>query len=294
MRSIAVFPMLNFQLLKVGYCVHPEAIVHPGQPWRKKKFPAIIGLLKHPQEGYILFDTGYASQFHQATHSFPNRFYRWITPMHLRDNEKLHVQLNKLGISEAEIRYIFISHFHADHIAGLSDFTQAKFICSNAALKDFYARKGIQGLIKGYLPTLLPNNFSSRVIFIENLPKVTLNSTFAPFEIGYDLFTNKTHIAIALPGHAFGQFGLLYTSDKIKHFLIADACWTEKAYKQHIYPNKITNIIIANPVAYRETTMKLQQLALHNKNLNMYPSHCESSYVRWKKTIHNEISWPNS
>lgn len=35
--------------------------------WKQICFPATVGLLQHPELGYILFDTGYAEHFKEAT-----------------------------------------------------------------------------------------------------------------------------------------------------------------------------------------------------------------------------------
>jgi hypothetical protein len=137
---------VTIELLKVGHCFHPEAVVIRGGSWRAQQFPAIVALLKHPSQGYMLFDTGYAKHFIQATTPFPQRLYRWVTPMHLCDKENLLHQLAQRGIAPEDIKHIFISHFHADHIAGLLDFPQARYICSKVALQSVMQRSGIRGL----------------------------------------------------------------------------------------------------------------------------------------------------
>lgn len=39
----------------------------PKGSWKQICFPATVGLLHHPELGYILFDTGYAGYFKEAT-----------------------------------------------------------------------------------------------------------------------------------------------------------------------------------------------------------------------------------
>lgn len=116
---------LAFRLLKVDHCAHPECVVMRGGRWRSTLFPALCGLLAHPTRGWILFDTGYSSHFTQATAPFPERLYRWVTPLTLTPADTLLAQLARLGISADEIRYVIISHMHGDHIAGLKDFPNA-------------------------------------------------------------------------------------------------------------------------------------------------------------------------
>jgi len=57
---------------------------------------------------------GYADRFETATTPFPERFYRWLTPVTLKPEEALGVQLAGLGIAAGDVRHVVLSHFHAD------------------------------------------------------------------------------------------------------------------------------------------------------------------------------------
>lgn len=267
-----------FKLLKVGYCFHPEAMVAQGASWKATVFPSMVALIKHPTKGYILFDTGYANRFNDATQSFPERLYRWLTPMTLPSEENLLTQLQTMGIALDEINYVFISHFHADHIAGLIDFPNAHFVCSREGLQSFYQRKGVRGLIKGYLPALLPDDFENRVSFIEDKIAIPLAKPLLPFSCGYDLFNDGACIAIELPGHAYGHFGLLFHNNDLVNFLIGDACWTEDAYKLGVKPNPLTKLIMSDAEQYHMTLDKLASLYGQNQSIRLIPSHCKHAF----------------
>jgi len=272
---------MSLELLKVGHCFHPEAVVTRGGSWRAQQFPAIVGLLKHPTQGYMLFDTGYAKRFKLATQPFPERFYRWVTPMHLCDKENLLAQLAVRGIAAEDIKHIFISHFHADHIAGLLDFPSARYICSRVGLQSILQRPGFRGLMKGYLPVLLPEDFQSRVDFIEDCPRRALGSELAPFTAAYDMLGDGAYLAVDLPGHAFGHFGLLSAQHKESLFLIGDACWTEQGLMQATKPHPIASLILSDKQRYYETIDKLAQLYGANQTMQIIPAHCQQSYDRF-------------
>lgn len=57
----------SLKLYDTGYCTHPEKIAYSKGSWKQICFPATVGLLQHPELGYILFDTGYAGHFKEAT-----------------------------------------------------------------------------------------------------------------------------------------------------------------------------------------------------------------------------------
>ena len=65
MREVGSIPLLT------GECRHPEAMTLRGASLRPATYPAVAMLLVHPQEGAILFDTGYDPAFLTATEPFP-------------------------------------------------------------------------------------------------------------------------------------------------------------------------------------------------------------------------------
>jgi hypothetical protein len=72
---------LEWQLLETGHCLHPEMSSRIGGSWRACEFPAFVALVRHPQQGWVLFDTGYGQAFHDATRRMPESLYRRVTPV---------------------------------------------------------------------------------------------------------------------------------------------------------------------------------------------------------------------
>lgn len=266
------------ELLKVGHCYHPEFITIKGGSWKPVAFPAIVGLLKHPNKGYILFDTGYSHHFITATKPFPERFYRWLTPMSLPNNESLVHQLNLRGIAADDINFIFISHFHADHIAGLRDFSNARFICSKTAPQKILQNSRWKNIVQGNLSYLFPEDFFQRTHFIEDKKPIQLPKSMEPFQSAYDLFGDTAMFAIPLPGHALGHYGLLYNQQKTPYFLIGDACWSINTLKEQRNPHPITRVIFSDAQKYYATMDALGKLHSQNTVLELVPSHCIETY----------------
>lgn len=267
-----------FKLLKVGHCFHPEAMVMRGGSWKSVLFPAIVALIKHPRFGNILFDTGYTQRFHEATNPFPERCYRWATPYALPEQENLIGQLNDQDLEAGDINWVFISHFHADHIAGLEDFPAAKFICSKKALAEFCRFRGVSAVRRGYLRALLPGDFVERVVFVEDLGGMSLSKSLWPFTAGYDLFGDGSCIGIELPGHASGHLGMLFYEEGMARFLLGDACWTSEAYTSGRKPNCLAGLIMPDFGLYLETIDRLAQLYGNNQDIQLIPSHCHKTY----------------
>jgi glyoxylase-like metal-dependent hydrolase (beta-lactamase superfamily II) len=270
---------LNIDFFTAGYCTHPEAVVIRGGKWRETKFPSIFAVISHPDVGIILFDTGYSSRFFEETRDLPLRLYALVTPVYFQPEDSAIDRLQRVGIAAADVKYIIISHFHADHVGGLQDFPNAQFICFKSAYTAVKDRQGWRALTAGFLPGLLPTDFDRRSIFVEDLAIGSLPVEYAPFETGYDLFGDRSLLAVELPGHATGQLGLfLVDKSGRQYFLIADACWLSRAYQEFVRPHPITKLLFANDREYVDTLAKIHQLHKLNPDLKIVPTHCAKTW----------------
>ncbi len=234
--------MITYQLFEAGFCRHCERMTLKNGHFKQREYPSLCVLIKHETQGYVLFDAGYSDRFFNLTKRFPFSLYRYLTPVTLK--KTLKEQLLEKGIKPEDINYILISHFHADHIGGLSDFPNAKFLCHKDAINDIRNKGKLRSLLQGILPDLLPQNFYERLTLIGDNP-IPLDTNLSPFTIGFDLFGDKKIIAIPLPGHAKGQIGLYFEAEK-KIFLIADSCWHQSTYQELILPSNLTYMIHDN------------------------------------------------
>ncbi len=258
-----------------GACTQIMKLALRSAPWRCCQFPARFSLIQHPTLGNILFDTGYTDRFISATQHFPFQLYRWLTPLHYNKDDSAAMQLKKIGIAPNAIHYIFISHFHADHIAGLRDFSHAQFIYSGYAYRHLLKLGKVGALRAGFLQQLLPVDFLQRGITIEDCHSTRLPSSLHPFKQGYQILPTDSLCAIPLPGHAPGHFGLyIHMNAESDMFLIGDACWHSAAYREYTLPHWLTSLIMENKADYADTLAKLNQLYLHNPNITIIPSHC--------------------
>jgi len=257
-----------------GYCMSKANHAVKGDENINIKFHALFGLIKHPDLGWILFDTGYTERFFEATKSYPNKFYALITKVFINKEDEVKEQLKRNGILPEDIKHIIISHFHADHIGGIKDFKNAIIYCSKVA---FQQVKGISNLLafsKGILKDLLPEDIEKRLKFIENVCKLEPDEIFVT---KYDLFSDKSIYAYQLPGHAAGQIGISLQTEKAKYFLIADACWDERAYKNLALPSSIVRFFFDSWSNYKKSILKIKIFHERNPDVTIVPTHCINS-----------------
>jgi glyoxylase-like metal-dependent hydrolase (beta-lactamase superfamily II) len=273
---------VELHLLRVGSCRHPEWVTMRGGRWRPTAFPAIAALIIHPVVGPILYDTGYSERFGEATRRFPERLYRWLTPVRLPPEDRLGIQLARFGVSFDDVRHVVISHLHADHVAGLRDLPRARFLIMERAAAAARLSRW-RALRIGVLPGLLPADFAARLDLVDTKLPIDLGPAWHPFDTGYDLLGDGTLVGLALPGHAQAQLGLLLST--VRHgrvLLAADACWSSRALREMRMPSALARLVFDDWTAYRRTLAGLRDVANRQPDLSIVPSHCPAALAAFE------------
>lgn len=265
--------------LRVGSCRHLACMAARGAGLQQVDFPSYCALLRHPTRGWMLYDTGYAQHFLDATAAFPERLYGGLLPVNLPAEECLSAQLAARGIRCEEITTVIVSHYHGDHVAGLRDFPQARFIALRVESEHVLALRGKRwrATVQGRLPSMLPDDFSTRLVHADDCPQRSLPAWMAPFTDGFDLFGDGSLLGVALPGHSHGQLGLcIPDASGGPLLLVADACYSLPACGEGRLPPAPTQWFSNSGVrAYRETFAAVSELARREPSLLILPSHCE-------------------
>jgi glyoxylase-like metal-dependent hydrolase (beta-lactamase superfamily II) len=247
-----------------------------GGKWRKIRCHSIAVLLHHPKHGWTLFDAGYAPRILRATRRMPYRLYRLATPLHLRAELAVVSQLAGLGLCSDDIRRIMISHFHADHVAGLRDFPRAEMIARASAYEDVKDLRGVRALRRAFLPHLMPSDFETRATLLPAFNGPSLPG-LGPT---HDLFGDGSLLLVELPGHAHGQIGMLANTERGKILFAADGCWLTRQIREQRPPHPITYLIADDARAVRGTIDHLHAFAKACPDVTIIPSHCPEAFAR--------------
>jgi glyoxylase-like metal-dependent hydrolase (beta-lactamase superfamily II) len=276
---------VTMHLLRVGACRHLECMAARGGRWAPVVFPALCALIHHPAHGWILYDTGYASHFEQATQPWPERLYRLALPVQLPQEEVLATQLARFGLSPQDIATVIVSHYHGDHIAGLRDFPNARFIALQRDTDHIamLQNRRWRATLSGHLPALLPTDYFPRVRAADACPARSLPNWLTGFSTGFDLLGDGSLLGIPLAGHSQGQLGLFMPAANGRPtFLIADACWSLPALREGRLPAPPAMLLQARRGDYIATFRALNGIAHREPAVALLPSHCSAAWEAWQ------------
>lgn len=275
--------VVHCHLLDTGYCLAREKYILQGGSRRMVACHSLVALLRHPEHGWLLWDTGYAPRMLEVTRRLPFALYRVATPLRLQSELAVVAQLPRLGLHASDIRHVLISHFHADHIAGLRDFPDAIYIASQRAYSDVATRRGLSALSRAFIPALLPEQFERRATLLPAFGGKTLPELGAT----HDLFDDGSLLLVDLPGHACGQIGLLARTTRGRILFAADGCWMRRSLRENRPPSRLTNLFVDDPAMQRTTMQRLRAFVQAQPDVLLIPSHCPEAFA-------SEVSAPRS
>lgn len=181
----------------------PKGLVARNGGFNKQHFCVRWGLYETENHGNIVIDTGYSHRVTRGkSRSLPLKIY----------NALLRPKLHALGLCETvlsqlknDISLVILTHFHADHIAAVKDFPNSRFLASRIGFEQFKRASNFSKWRHGHFSELLPDDFEERLCFIEDCKSITINNHHT-----YDLLGDGSLLALPLPGHDTGHFGLLW------------------------------------------------------------------------------------
>lgn len=276
----------GFTWRKAGHCRQCRHLVLSDGSLSSLEFPATYGVIDDAQHGLILFDTGYSSHLMQATERFPAAAYRWALPLTFQHEDSAKAGLARAGLRADDVKYVVVSHIHADHIAGLRDFPNARIIIHADALAQIAIERQHGGLARArhaFFPELLPEDMDARVLVIEGASFCASENELCGLLPTRPLFVDSGNLRLCeLPGHSPGQIGLYFRDRAETSWLLAaDAVWHSEQIVGGRAPSSLTRFVQSDLAAYKDTVNRLRQLAAAKPDLRIAPSHCADAFARW-------------
>jgi glyoxylase-like metal-dependent hydrolase (beta-lactamase superfamily II) len=179
--------------------------------------PIYAFAIEHP-EGVIVVDTGETAGasrpgYFPSWHPGVRAFREWVEPA-----QEIGPQLERLGISPGDVRWVVMTHLHTDHAGGLHHFPDNEILVTRREL-DFAS--GLRGRLRGYVAnTHWPAWFRPTLLELESEP-------LGPFPQSLRLTDAGDVTLVPVPGHTPGQIGVLVDEGDRTVFLAGDSSYTQ-------------------------------------------------------------------
>lgn len=262
----------SVQLFAAGSCWQKEAFSIRGGEWKDVEFPAMCAVFRHPEIGWILYDTGYDPDIYSSGRGVATRLYARVMKVNVSPATSVASRLRELGIEPEEIKWVVLSHFHPDHIGGARLFPNARFLCSRNGYEEACARSRRLGFHR----KLLPVDFESRCEFVEDRTVASYPQLEA-FGPVYDVIGDGSVLSVLIDGHAPRQLACLVGGEEQSCFLLADSAWSRRAIDEDLPPHGLTRLIQDDWRSLRRNLSLLSKLSKENPSWKMVPSHCRDS-----------------
>lgn len=231
----------------------PERLMRRGGRWQSLGLQVRYGLYLSETAGPVLIDTGYTRHAVSAPgRSLGLRAYSLALRPKLIPEGQVEAVLARFNLRPKDIRRVIVTHFHADHVSGLSLFPTARFMVSANGWISLQARSRLSNLRHGIFPELLPPDFADRVDLVEAAPVRPQ---------GRDLLGDGSILALPLPGHCDGHFGLIFPQLPRPLLYAVDAQWLLDALPADRRPGYPSRLIAADPGALDASTDLVQSFA---------------------------------
>jgi glyoxylase-like metal-dependent hydrolase (beta-lactamase superfamily II) len=236
----------------------PGLLMCKGAGWGRRDVPVRFGLIQLANGKFHLVDTGYGPRVTEGRRSASLRVYnRLLRPILLEESSPKAV-LASVGATPDDVEAVIVTHFHADHVARLDEFPRARIVTGGRAAQTIWAATHRQAVRHGVFKELLPHDLMSRLDPIEGKPMAVAHPTLGQ---GHDLLGDGSLLAIDLPGHADGHFGLFWREDAGPTLYATDATWSMKALLEDRTPAISRKVVFDDPEAGRRTERRIRDFA---------------------------------
>ncbi len=179
--------------------------------------PITVYLLQHPTAGWSLVDAGYGKVTIEDPALYPGRSVARL--LDLRMERPLVDVLPDLGLVPADIRRIYLTHLHHDHVGGAADLPGATLVLDE---REWLA--GQRGtLTNGYDPAPY---LGRKPVFI------TWAGPYGPFPRHQDVYGDGSLVALDAPGHTPGEVCWLVNRPTRSYLLTGDAAWVDANWER--------------------------------------------------------------
>ena len=240
-----------------------------GSPWEKWDSVMTAALVRHPQ-GDVLIETGLgrtiAAQFRQMPFLF--RLATDLVPLQPAAD-----QLDAAGYDRKHLRYILLTHVHWDHVSGVPDFPGVPVLVTAAEHR--FIEDG--GFANAAARGINPSRWQEYMFD---------GGRYLSFDQSHDLYGDGSIVMVPAPGHTPGSVVVFVSvSGGARYAFVGDLVWRrEGILEREERPWLVRAQLEHDPVALRESLLRLSAIAARFPQIILVPSHDGRGYAampRW-------------
>jgi glyoxylase-like metal-dependent hydrolase (beta-lactamase superfamily II) len=234
----------------------PAGLVRTGAGLKTIRLTVRYGLIELNGNGLCLVDTGFGPEVTQGPRSAALRLYNAVLRPELNYSQLPEASLRNLGATAADVRLVVATHFHADHVSSLRAFPRARIVACGEAARRVGTISSTAALRHGIFKELIPPDLAQRIVPLQDMKRQPTGTVLGD---GYDLFGDESYLALPLPGHAFGHFGIFWRDETGPVIYATDAAWTTEALIGDETPWLAMSIVFDDRGGGRETQARLRE-----------------------------------
>jgi len=150
---------------------------NPSRQPERRKMVIICGLIEHPTEGLILFETGGGKNYPEVWGAPINDIFAQVD---YHEGQELEAQIAKTGHNIKDVKAVIMGHLHLDHAGGLEHFrnTGVPIYVHELELKHAFYSVATKYDLGVYLPHYLTFDLNWKTFsgdFLELAPGINLH-----------------------------------------------------------------------------------------------------------------------
>ena len=238
-----------------------------GDPDKILTMPVVMVFVKHPK-GNVLIDTAFGRNHARHIEEFPaNLYQRVMKPEFDPEKDTAVAQLAALGIDSGEVDVVLVTHMHWDHVGGLGDFPQARFIVPRAEWEAAH-RSELTLAARGYTDSMY-EDLTPEAFLIE-----WPNRPYGTFERSVDLYGDGSIILLDAAGHTPGHMAILVTLPTGERFLFTgDATWLRRGFRERKHKGRKTRLLDNSRRGVMPTIERIARLEELAPDVKIVPAH---------------------
>jgi N-acyl homoserine lactone hydrolase len=247
-------------LARLAHVLRPE-----GKPLRA---PLLAFVLRHPEAGPILVDTG----LHRgATEDLRRDYGRGLSLLFRKlrpGDQPFDEQLRALGVEPGDVKLVVMTHLHVDHTGGMRLLPNAEFVC---AREEWSAATGPRASLAGVASGHLPDESRMRLLDFGRD-----GEPHDVFERTIDLLGDGSLRLISTSGHTPGHLSVLpRLAGGREVLLVGDAAYTTRSIHDQRLP-----LFTASDRNYTKSLRELERYAGSHPEAILVPFHDPEAWRR--------------